>query len=155
VRPCVKLEEGKGKSPKVLPRSDELMHPDSQEAIVDNPTARTRPNQAGGLIMIEAAVNFEYEWMSDGSLRLRFLSRDDAILGQQMVAAEGLVALQILIALAVAKAAEVKPEDIMAMLRGSGLDADLDIVIDLIESVRVRAGTTPEGDVGLIRIEED
>jgi hypothetical protein len=104
---------------------------------------------------MKAAVNFEYEWMMDGSLRLRFLDREDRILGQQVVAAEGLQALGILIAFAAAKAAEVEPEKISAMLRGSGLDVDPDTVIDMIEAVRVRAGITPEGNIGLESIEDE
>lgn len=103
---------------------------------------------------MNTAVHFEYEWMADGSLRLRFLDREDRILGQQMVAAEGLQALQMLIAFAVAKAADVEPETISAMLRGCGMDADLDAVIDLIKAVRVRSEVTPEGTIGLESIED-
>ena len=105
--------------------------------------------------MNTGAVNFEYEWMADGSLRLRFLSQDEEILGQQMVAAEGLQALQMLIVFAVAKAADVEPEKIRTMLRSSGMDVDPDTMIELIESVRVRSGITPEGDIGLYTIEDD
>ena len=104
---------------------------------------------------MNTAVNFESEWLSDGSLRLRFLDREDRILCQQMVAAEGLQALQILIAFAGAKAAGVEPEKIMAMLRGSGLEVDPDTMIDLIEAVRVRAGITPDGNIGVESIEDD
>jgi hypothetical protein len=104
---------------------------------------------------MNTAVNFESEWMADGSLRLRFLDREDRILGQQLVAAEGLQALGILVAFAGAKAAGVEPEKILAMFRGFGLDAGPDTVIDLIEAVRVRAGITPEGNIGLESIEDD
>ena len=93
------------------------------------------------------AVNFEYEWMADGSLRLRFLDKENCILGQQLVAAEGLQAISILIAFASAKAADVEPEHILAMFHSFGFDADHDTVIDLIEAVRVRAGTSRRAGV--------
>ena len=99
------------------------------------------------------AVTFEYEWMADGPLRVRFLDREDRILGQQMVAAEGLQALQMLITFAFAKAADVEPETITAMLSGGG-DADPDAVINLMEAVRVRADITSEGDIGLHSIDD-
>ena len=98
--------------------------------------------------MNTGAANFEYEWMADGSLRLRFLSRDDDILGQDMVAAEGVQALQLLLVLALAKTAKVEPEKIMAMLQSAKLDVDPDFLIEVLEAVRVRTGITPEGTLG-------
>lgn len=99
------------------------------------------------------AVNFEYEWMADGSLRLRFLDEQNRIIGQQMVAADGILALQLLAGLAAAKATDVKPETLMAMLHSCGIDAGLDTAESLMESIRVRAGVTPEGSVGVDAIE--
>ena len=50
--------------------------------------------------MNKTAAGFEYEWLSDGSLRLRFLGHEGQILGQQVVAEEGLGPLQILVGFA-------------------------------------------------------
>ena len=104
--------------------------------------------------MTSTAVNFEYEWMNDGSLRLRFMDAEDAILGQQIVGVEALAALQILIGLAAAKSGEVKAETLMAMFNSVGIDADLDTATALKEADRVRAGITPEGNIGVNVVEE-
>jgi hypothetical protein len=104
--------------------------------------------------MTSAAVTFEYEWMDDGSLRVRFLNEENAILGQQLVATEGLTALQLLISLAIAKSTDVSPEKMVDIFRTVGIDADLDATAFLQESIRVRAETTPEGNIGIDVVED-
>ena len=79
-----------------------------------------------GSVMTSKAVNFEYEWMGDGSLRLRFLNEENAIIGQQFIATDGLVGLQLLISLAIAKDRDVDLKEMMAILRSTGINADLD-----------------------------
>jgi hypothetical protein len=105
--------------------------------------------------MDSAAVNFEYEWMADGSLRLRFLNKEDRILGQQLVAAEGILALQTIMGLASARASDVEPDQLMHVFRSLGFDVDLEAATTLKEAQRVRAGITPEGNVGLNTIADD
>ncbi len=87
--------------------------------------------------MKRAAVNFEYEWMKDGSLRVRFLNEADTILGQQFIAPEGLVPLHLLTALAHAQSS----------------DASFSFVRLLLDAARVRVGLTPDGLIDLKAIE--
>ncbi len=103
--------------------------------------------------MAKAAVNFEYEWMQDGSLRLRFLDRTDAILGQQIIASEAMEAFFILLSLAYARHVGTAPETLVPRFKGFGIDTS--IVASLLESVRVRAGITAEGGVNLEVIEDE
>lgn len=105
--------------------------------------------------MTSTAVNFEYEWMDDGSLRLRFMNEENALLGQQFVATEGLVPLQLLLSLAMAKANDTDPEDLRVVFRSFGINADFDTTAFLEDAARVRAGITPEGNVGLNLVDED
>jgi hypothetical protein len=95
---------------------------------------------------MNAAINFEYEWMADGSLRLRF-SDDEGIVGQQIIAADGLVALHLLLCLAVHRDAD--PEAVLAAFQQAGLDVDGGVTDALLESKRVRAGVTPDGGIGI------
>ena len=63
--------------------------------------------------MNETAVVFEYERMGDGSTRLRFLTRDGWILGQQVVSAKAMLTLQILLSVALSAATaagRIEPE---------------------------------------------
>ena len=98
------------------------------------------------------AFTFEYEWMIDGSIRLRFLDRQDCILGQQLIAAEAMQPLHILIGLALAKSSAVDTGKLVAELRRH-LNVDLNTAQALIDSVRVMAGVTPEGNIILEAIE--
>ena len=104
---------------------------------------------------MNGAVTFEYEWMADGSLRIRFLDRNETILGQQVIAAEGLPAFQLLISLATAIAVNADPQTILNVFHQAGVNADLQDITALMECVRVRAATTPEGGVGLNTIDDD
>ncbi len=105
--------------------------------------------------MTRTAVNFECERMEDGSERVRFLDQEDTILGQQFIAPEGLVPLQLIVALAHAKFSELEPEAIQAAFRASVVDASLSTVRSLADAARVRAGLTPNGDVDLRAIEDE
>ena len=98
------------------------------------------------------AVAFEYEWMADGAIRLRFLDRQDGILGQQIVAAEAMQPLQILIGLAVAKASPVDTGKLLTALRRH-LNVNLETAEAVVESVRVRSGVTPDGNISLEAVE--
>ena len=64
------------------------------------------------------------------------------------------MALQLLIGLAIAKTTDVSPEKMMDMFRSTGLDADLESTAFLMGAIRVRAGITPEGNVGLDVVED-
>ena len=99
------------------------------------------------------AVGFEYEWLNDGSLRLRFLNREGQILGQQIVSGEGLGPLQMLVGFAFL--ARHCPDP--AILRGAcermGLAVDLARVEAMVEAVRVRATLASDGGVDLEAVE--
>jgi hypothetical protein len=98
---------------------------------------------------MNTAVTFECEWTADGALRLRFLNAENQILGQEFVAAKGLTALHLLISIALAKKS-AKPESLMEAVKRFGLPIKF---ADILESSRVRAGMTPEGEVGLDAVE--
>lgn len=85
-------------------------------------------------------------------MRLRFLDNEKIILGQQCVAANGLLALQLLISLAVAKVNNGEPHVILNAFHQAGIDIDMADVTALLESVRLRADTLPKGDVWLNKI---
>lgn len=100
-------------------------------------------------------VSFEYEWMVDGSLRLRFLDRKGRILGQQIVAIEALLALHLLMCLAVFKLSNADPQALLNVFQQAGLDASFSDVTALIEPDRVCASVTPGGKIGINTIEDD
>ncbi len=92
------------------------------------------------------------EWMSDGSLRLRFLNREGQILGQQVVAEEGLGPLQTLVGFAfVARCCS--PEVLLEACERMGLVLDAELVEALVEAVRVRATLASDGGVDLEAVE--
>ncbi len=104
--------------------------------------------------MSKSAVGCEYEWLSDGSLRLRFLGHEGQILGQQIVAAEGLGPLQMLVGFAFL-ARHCPPEVLLEAYERMGLVLDAELVEVLVEAVRVRATLAPDGGVDLEAVEGD
>ena len=104
---------------------------------------------------MNAAVTFESEWMADGTLRLRFLDAEETILGQQVVASDGLMTLHLLLILAVFKVANADLQAVLNAFHQAGSNVDLSDITALLESTRVRASLTPEGNFGLNAIEDD
>ena len=102
--------------------------------------------------MNKTAAGFEYEWLSDGSLRLRFLGHEGQILGQQVVAEEGLGPLQILVGFAFL-ARHCSPEVLLEVYERMGLVLDAELVETLVEAVRVRATLASDGGVDLEAVE--
>lgn len=101
---------------------------------------------------MKSAVNFEYEWMADGLLRVRFLDRDEAILGQQFIGPEGLLPLQILVALANARSTNLNP--LLAAFRAAGIEASTCEVAALRDAVRVSVALTEEGGIDVETLDE-
>lgn len=104
---------------------------------------------------MKAAVAFEYEWMADGTMRLRFLDGEENILGQQIVAADGLLPLHLLVSMALLKVGNADPQAILIAFHQAGLEVDLAEVTALTESTRLHAGLTPGGNFGIRIIEEE
>ena len=67
-------------------------------------------------------IGFEYERMFDGSLRLRFLNREGRILGQQVVSAEAMLPLQVLVGIAVVTLKHVDSEALLEAWQLAGLE---------------------------------
>ena len=103
--------------------------------------------------MNKSAVGFEYEWMSDGSLRLRFLNGDGGLLGQQIVSEEGLGPLQTLVGFAFLAHYCPDPEVLLEACGQMGLVLNADLVEALVEAVRVRATLASDGGVDLEAVE--
>ena len=104
---------------------------------------------------INQAVNFEYEWLNDGSFRLRFLDRDDHILGQQIVATDSLNALSLLVVWGAVSKTDTEPQRLLELLSNCGVETDVATAVCLKEATRIRVGITPEGGCGLHKIDED
>ena len=88
------------------------------------------------------AFGFEYEWMRDGSLRLRFLSREGGILGQQIVSAEAILLLQMLMGLASVTTEPASADTFLEAWRQMGFPIDSN---SLTEAVRIRAILATDG----------
>lgn len=99
------------------------------------------------------AMKFEYEWMEDESLRVRFLSSGDAIIGQQIIASEAINAFAILVSLAFARHVGMEPENLMP--RFSGFEMDTSQLALLLEAVRVRVEVNPKGGFTLEAIDDE
>jgi hypothetical protein len=103
--------------------------------------------------MDKSAVGFEYEWLSAGELRLRFLDSKGQILGQQVVSEEGLGPLQMLVGFAFV-ARRCPDLDVLLKACGRmGLAVDLALMESVMEAVRVRATLSPDGGVDLEAVE--
>lgn len=105
--------------------------------------------------MCTNAVGFEYEILSDNSLRLRFLNCDEGIIGQHVVSAKATLPLQLIVGLAVAKTKHFGPKTLLKAWHQAGLDIDSAFVGTLIDAVRVRAILTPEGGLKLDAFKRD
>ena len=103
--------------------------------------------------MNTTAVGCEYEWMSDGSLRLRFLGSEGQIIGQQIVSEEGLKPLQILVGFAFLARHCPDPEVLLAACGRTGLAVEPSLLESLARAVRVRATLAPDGGVDLEAVE--
>jgi len=101
------------------------------------------------------AVTFESEWMDDGSLRLRFFDQQENILGQQFVAAEALLALQLLVSLIDAIARNPDPEAVLEVFRQVDPDVDIPFIATFMEADRLRAGLSPDGGANLSALEDE
>ena len=101
--------------------------------------------------MDKSAIGFEYEWMADGSLRLRFLGREGQIVGQQVVAEEGLVPLQTLVGFAFV--ARCCSPEVLLEACADGARARCETGGDAGGSGRVRATLASDGGVDLEAVE--
>jgi hypothetical protein len=99
--------------------------------------------------MNKSAVGFEYEWMRDGSLRLRFLNQEGEILGQQIVAEDGVGPLQTLVGFAFLARYAPSLEMLLEACGRMGLTVDPAHIAAVKESVRVRATLASDGGVDL------
>lgn len=105
--------------------------------------------------MKNVAVNFESEWMDDGSLRLRFLDHDNHILGQQVVGKGAQWALETLLFLTRCQASEIAPEKVWEVFSECHIGIDLPTITALLESRRLRSGLTPEDEIRVNTVAEE
>jgi hypothetical protein len=106
------------------------------------------------MMIMKNAVSFEYEWMTDGTLRLRFLTEADDIVGQAIVDQKALTTLQLLISFAVAKHMEMPAKQLRSMYKKLDIKMKLSEAEFMLKARRVRAGTTPEGGSEMKVVEE-
>jgi hypothetical protein len=99
--------------------------------------------------MSKSVVGFEYEWLNDDSLRLRFLDGDGGILGQQVISAEAVVPLQSLMALALLTLHRPDAETSAKICERLSFDLDPALIDSVFDAVRVRAVLTPDGRIRL------
>ena len=105
-------------------------------------------------VIMNKAVSFEYEWLTDETVRLRFLTQANDIMGQTIIDQKSLVTLQTLIAFAVARYTEVPASKLQSMFNYIGIEIDLSETEFMLEANRIRADTVPDGRLRMRVVEE-
>lgn len=100
------------------------------------------------------AVSFEYEWMTDETVRLRFLTQANDIVGQTIIDQKSLVTLQTLLGFAVAKYMKVPASELQSMCKSLHIDMDLSEAEFMLDAARIRADTASDGGLRMRVVEE-
>ena len=100
------------------------------------------------------AVSFEYEWLTDETVRLRFLTQANDIVGQTIIDQKSLVTLQTLIGFAVARYTEYPASKLQSMFKYLGMEMALPDAEAMLDADRVRADTASDGGLRIRVVEE-